>query len=408
MTGFKSLLCGVLIFLSLSTFAQEYPHELKQYPFIQYDSNRLEFFGDSTHWLKIFDQFDSIVFDGTGQLDVLHMGGSHIQAGVFSAQMRKHLQTIQPGLNSYRGFLFPYRLAKTNNPRNYSVTYTGSWEGCRNVQKSKNCTLGLAGISATTTTAGATLKIKFDPDYMEYPYSQLKVFHMQDSNQFEIVPSDRSYSYRYDTLGGFSEFSFSAPQDSLFLTFSKKEEFQSSFTLLGLKFENEDTGFAYHSIGVNGADVPAYLRCDLLSQHSGVVQPDLVILSIGINDAHTAYFKPEFFKDNYDKLIEELKENNPDLRIIFTTNNDSYYRRRYVNKNGEKVQKAMKELAEKHNAAVWDLYEIMGGLDSIKQWESFGLAQGDKIHFTRAGYELVGDLFFSALIKSYEKHIMEN
>ena len=65
----------------------------------------------------------------------------------------------------------------------------------------------------------------------------------------------------------------------------------------------------------------------------------------------------------------------------------------------------MIELAKKHNAAVWDLFTIMGGLDSISQWNGFGLAQNDKIHFTREGYQLVGNLLFSAIVKSYEYHI---
>jgi len=50
----------------------------------------------------------------------------------------------------------------------------------------------------------------------------------------------------------------------------------------------------------------------------------------------------------------------------------------------------------------------MGGLSSMKQWESVGLAQHDKIHFTAIGYNLIGDLFYNALISEYLKYISEN
>jgi len=43
----------------------------------------------------------------------------------------------------------------------------------------------------------------------------------------------------------------------------------------------------------------------------------------------------------------------------------------------------------------------MGGLHSMKEWESAGLGKKDKVHFTNQGYLLIGDLFFNALIKDY-------
>ena len=58
-------------------------------------------------------------------------------------------------------------------------------------------------------------------------------------------------------------------------------------------------------------------------------------------------------------------------------------------------------LAEKHDASLWDLFSVMGGLDSVKLWEEQGLAQKDKVHFTKKGYELVGNLFFDAFINAY-------
>jgi hypothetical protein len=57
-------------------------------------------------------------------------------------------------------------------------------------------------------------------------------------------------------------------------------------------------------------------------------------------------------------------------------------------------------LAKKHNAAVWDLFSIMGGLESILHWKAAGLAKSDLVHFTTVGYKLIGNLEFDALIKA--------
>ena len=397
-------LTSLLLFISIIARAQDYPHEIPSYPFIKYAENEIQFYGDSSGWEDLFARMDTVIFDGVGQISMLHMGGSHVQAGVFSSQMRRHLQTIQPGLNSFRGFLFPFRVARTNNPRNYSVHYTGSWESCRNVERSKACTLGLSGMSVTTRSPGASISINFDPDFIDQPFSRLRIYHPVSSDQYSLA-SNGDYKVVQDSLGGSTVLEFTQLQDSLILSFEKTSEDQTEFTLYGLQFENDEAGFAYHAVGVNGADVPAYLRCDLLGQHLGSVNPDVVIFGIGINDANTTRFNAGFYRDNYDKLIAKILAVDPETQFIFITNNDSYYRRRYPNENAREVREVMIQLAEKYNGAVWDLFNIMGGLDSISQWQGYGLAQSDKIHFTRGGYELVGDLFYSAFVKAYEKHL---
>ena len=66
------------------------------------------------------------------------------------------------------------------------------------------------------------------------------------------------------------------------------------------------------------------------------------------------------------------------------------------------VRKAMTELAEEYGGAVWDLYGIMGEAHSIEKWRDAGLAKPDRLHFTDAGYELLGDLFVQALMADKE------
>ena len=87
------------------------------------------------------------------------------------------------------------------------------------------------------------------------------------------------------------------------------------------------------------------------------------------------------------------------------TNNDSYYRRRIPNEHGLDVVAQMKLLSERHDAALWDLFGVMGGLNSVAIWEENRLAKSDKIHFTNAGYSLNSDLLFWALWEEYEKHL---
>ena len=79
-----------------------------------------------------------------------------------------------------------------------------------------------------------------------------------------------------------------------------------------------------------------------------------------------------------------------------------------MNTNGIIVVQACLEMGKKYNAAVWDQFDIMGGLRSMQDWEKAGLAKNDKIHFTPNGYKLLGDLLYNALIERYIQHVKSN
>ena len=65
----------------------------------------------------------------------------------------------------------------------------------------------------------------------------------------------------------------------------------------------------------------------------------------------------------------------------------------------------MIQLSNKYNGGMWDMFNVMGGLGSVKTWQKNGFAKNDKVHLTKEGYILMGDLMFSALIKEYDNHL---
>ena len=65
----------------------------------------------------------------------------------------------------------------------------------------------------------------------------------------------------------------------------------------------------------------------------------------------------------------------------------------------------MIRLSKKYNAGMWDMFNVMGGLGSCNKWIKNGCAKKDKIHLTKDGYILMGDLMFSAIMKAYSEHL---
>ncbi len=390
---------------SVNAQDESYLYRVNQHNFIRYDLNEMHNFGTDKYSSRFYDKLEKLTRTGEGQINVIQIGGSHIQAGTFSGQIRSRLQQTNGDMNAGWGYMFPYRISRTNSPFGYYIRYTGNWQSCRNIEKRKTSNLGVGGISATTSAAKAELTILLEEENeLDYSFNKLRVFYENSGADFMVSVDSALLKKSIKTVDYF-EIELNSHVDSLTITIQKESDAGGSFTLHGITTEVAPNGFIYHSIGVNGAHVPAFLRCQLFEKQLAELNPDLVILGLGINDAYGRRFSQNKFEENYGELIEKIRKAAPETAIVFTTNNDSYLYRRYVNPNGEKVRQSMFKMAEKYDTGVWDMYSVMGGLNSIVLWEKNNLAQHDKIHFTREGYLTLGDLFFNALMKNFENYI---
>lgn len=383
--------------------------ETPDYSFTHFDRNHLIYPGDSLSMEIFFDKLDTLFFTGKGHVNIMHIGGSHVQAGVFSQQVRDNLLNLFPGITAGRGLVFPFM--KTNTPSSYCISYTGEWEYARNALPFQT-RMGLAGASTTTSDPEASFSIvtreKAPRDITPvFDFNLVKVIGYGD-----LVPV---VHFNKDTITGtYNEeegaYTFILPDytDSLYVDFNHKA---GTFTVTGVYLDNGMPGITYHGIGINGARVDSYLKCEDLKRDLRLVNPDLVIFGIGINDAAGDNFSKDRFVNDYSMLIDTILDVNPNCALLFVTNNDSYRlinkkKKKYeVNTNGKLAEQAFMELGRKYNGAVWDFFDIMGGLKSMQKWEEAGIAQKDKVHFTSAGYALIGDLLFNALMEKYSEHL---
>lgn len=398
------------VWLPLVVSAQNEQVKADPYPFLELDKNKLEFYGDTTKFNAVFEKLDSLVFLGQGNLSILHIGGSHVQGGTLQKTMRAKFDHIVPGAAGERGFFFPYHMAHSNMPSDFHVEFTGHWTGCRCAKKSQLCDYGMSGYNATTYDSGSHAKIFMeDVDGKNYRFNKVRIYYQFQPNSFE-TELDSVYgpvTQKIDSIGQFVEYNFDKTYDTLAFTVQARQPNQTHFILRGIQYITDEPGITYHTIGVNGASVPAYLRCKDFEKEMAYLAPDLVIFGIGINDANGPVnrFSQKGYENDYRELIKWFREANPNVEFVFLTNNDSYYRRRYPNENVYKVVKAMQNLAEETNGAVWNLFEIMGGIGSVRLWEKTGLARSDKVHFTHEGYQLQSELFFEAFRNAYGEYI---
>jgi len=377
---------------------------------IQFDIDTLYWGRDSMPMVRFYDKLDQLLRTKQGNLHIVQIGGSHIQAGTMTHRIRKHLLDEYGEAPASRGFIFPYSTAANcNNPSDYRTGKEQPFNLIRNVYQSYQFPLGASGIAVWTAEALNSLTIRMNaPEYdfvadtvillgktYGWPIDPIlkedTIYHFPDSIDFE---NDRYYFFNFDH--GVKDF-------TLYFPCSKGD----TFVVNGILLKNGRPGITLSSIGVNGAQTSSYLRCQNLTRDMELLRPDLVIFNIGVNDAYGDKFDSVAFKNNYLKLVARIREASPDCAFIFVTNNDTWKKgkkkRYYVNKTGPMVQDVMYRLADLTGGAVWDQFAVMGGLKSMDTWRKKGLAQKDRVHFTASGYNLMGDLFWDAFIRELKK-----
>ena len=362
--------------------------------------------GDRSGMEHFYNCLDSMLVDGCN-VNILHIGGSHVQAGDFSGQMRSNFSRLGESTVSDRGMIFPFKVLKSNGPWNYYVQCTGEWGRTRCVSETPDVSLGLSGAAAIAKDPNDSVSFDFRGD-TRWAFNRLRIIGEPSSPEaypIIITDSDTLCSVARDEAHESYIFDLGEERTTFQLAFRGLDSAQ--FVLRGIMPTNDREGIVYTESGVNGASVPSWLRCSKFQQDLSLLPPDLVIFGIGINDANVPEkdFNPDEFKANYRMLISRIREVSPYCSFLFITNNDCYLslrrKRKRFNPNTVRAREAFIDLAKEYNGCVFDVYSLMGGFKSSDKWLKAKLMKRDHIHFTREGYQLLGDILYNSIIDDY-------
>ena len=373
-------------------------------PGTRFSDNAIEFpSGKGYGFDRFYKKLDTLMGISRCDLRILHVGGSHVQAGTWTQQLRRNLLSLRYGMDGGRGLVFPYSAAGTNTPMSYTSYSTGNWTFTRCLKPEDDHPLGVTGMSVSTSDPSATIMI----DMVErnareaspgFTFKTVDILGYSTGGAYPVVIMHRDTLVgRRDKASGL--WHFDLPHFTDYVRVGVKG-LPGELTITGLYLDKPAMGLSVSGAGVNGASTWSWTGCHDWARDIALLKPDLVIFSIGINDIQGTEFRQGGFISNYGKLVSMVRKASPGCAILFTTNNDSY-RKGSPNPFTGECTDAFYQLARKWDAGVWNLYRIMGGEGSMQAWEAAGYAQGDRIHFRSEGYDVLGNLLFNAIMDGW-------
>jgi lysophospholipase L1-like esterase len=334
-----------------------------------------------------------------GNTSVLILGDSHNQCEDFGIAFSRYLSDSLQIPSAGRSFVFPYPLARTSHRSDMVFGPGRDWHGCRFTKTENQCEWGLSGWTAHFNLDSTSFFWKISRGSFQKGDEFILLSPEKSAGQFQVWMKD-STGTKTEMLYNRKEVGYSAFLSGMSneVEFILKKRFsEAEFVLQGIVRKPVDEGVSIGISGTNGARLDHYLQNPDFQRHLKVINPALIIIALGTNDAFSGNFNPETTRQALQELLTKIKSATPDAAIVLIGPPDHCVRKRIVNPKTAKVNAVFSEIAEALDFVFWNQQKSMGGKGAILAWRSKGLATKDLVHFTPDGYSLQARLFGRAL-----------
>jgi len=204
----------------------------------------------------------------------------------------------------------------------------------------------------------------------------------------------------------------------------KKWQFTNTPAYLRLEFKGEDSpdiyamaldgykGVAVDNIALRGSSGLIFTNSSnvLLASIYRKLNVKLIMLQFGGNLTPYVLDDYGYYERGFYNQLATLKRLIPGVSIVVIGLADMSRKEKdtYVSyPNITLIRDALKKASFRADCAFWDMYEAMGGENSMPSWvfAEPALAEKDFIHFNPRGARVIAQMFYSALMLEYNNYI---
>ncbi len=267
------------------------------------------------------------------------------------------------------------------------------------------------GISGNTFISGEKSWVEFKGTRMYPLFSEVRLICRQcEQNSLMVISDSLNFLMPEHIVGNLQDISMpiAKPIKSIKFQFEK-----SNCEIHGVYLDNGDGIYVDNFSFRGNSGIPlSTIPFSELTEIGKKENYRLVILSYGLNVVAHDVKKYSWYKASFAKTLAYIKAAFPDASILLMSVGDKSYR----DEDGYKTEpdipifvNMQKQLAASGGVTFWNLYEAMGGYNSMVKWAEGNpkLANLDYTHPNFAGGRKIAQLIFDDIMKSYERYLIE-
>lgn len=392
------------------------------------DPTRLQYGNDDRDGLDMFFKALANASSNNPSIRIMHYGDSQIEEDRITSYVRQRLQAKFGGAGV--GIMAPKGITQSRSVAQYT---SENWSRYTAFGKSGGATDGRYGATAimckfvhhvSDSIDSVLVEKSFNSGFTTFTprskahssvrnFTRVRIFMGHNKAPSEVkLDYDGVVSTQVvdsNQMLQIVTFDLEKYPSKLKVTFSGK----SSPEVYGISMETPN-GVHMDNISMRGSSGTIFrkLNKDISRQMYAALNPKLIILQYGGNVM--PYIKSKEKAESYGKEflanMQRIKSLCPNASFLMIGPSDMS-----TNINGKMqtypnlphVRDALKNAVFEMGGAYFDMYEVMGGENSMPSWVEANppLAAKDYIHFSPRGAEKIAEIFYESLLLDYEQYL---
>jgi len=341
---------------------------------------------------------------------IAHWGDSTIAADDVTGTLRRRLQSRFG--DAGHGFMLVGKGTMPYRHKDIETVQLGQWKQQMGIRRERrDGRYGYGGVAFTTWGGGSAWYKTVDKGPIGTRTSSFEVFFQSHPAGGKVnLAVDGKPAGTIDTRAGEVADGFRKIQ-----VVSGPHRFdidtEGEVRLYGVAIEDDGPGVVYDSLGMVGARAQRLQNFDPAHFAAQVAHraPDLLVIAFGGNECGDAMMDFDIYRENLRKTIDIVMAGRPTASCMLLAPLDQGE----VGPRGRirtmpaipLIVQAQREVAAEKGCAFFDTFSAMGGEGSMARWYKSRprLGWGDYRHATPAGYEVIGNMIYKALLASFSE-----
>jgi lysophospholipase L1-like esterase len=181
----------------------------------------------------------------------------------------------------------------------------------------------------------------------------------------------------------------------------------------GVALERSQPGVVYDSLGLVGARAQRLLnaRRDHMARQVAHRDPSLLVLGFGGNEAGNKWLDIAKYSQELVQVVRHMRAGDPEMSCLLFGPLDQGEKDARGNlvtiEKLPEIVAVQRKVAAAEGCGFFDAYAAMGGANSVRAWYQHRprLMSSDFRHATPEGYDVIGTLYYKALLQAFAKHL---